>query len=47
MNKKVVTFGDSEVEKLKFCNQKNPILMDDMDMDKKLLSNRFSCKDRL
>ena len=33
MKKDILTFGDTEIEKRKFHNKKNPILMDDVDID--------------
>ena len=34
MNKEIITFCDTEIEKLKFHCHKNPILIDDVDIIK-------------
>ena len=48
MNKEIITLG--KIEKHKFHYHKNPVLMDDVDIDKILISNKvfvgtncFSC----
>ena len=41
MNKEILTFGDTQIEKHKF-RYKNPILIDDVDIDKILISNKGS-----
>ena len=41
MNKEILTFGYTEIEKHKF-HYKNPILIDDVDIDKRLISNKGS-----
>ena len=43
MNEEIVAFGDIEIDKRKFICQKNPILIEDVDIDKILISNNVSC----
>ena len=38
MNKEIITLG--KIEKHKFHYHKNPVLMDDVDIDKILISNK-------
>ena len=40
--KEIVTFADIEIEKLKFYCQKSPIILEDIDNEKALLSNKIS-----
>ena len=43
--KEIIKFGDIETEKRKFHHHRNTILVDeDVDIDKILISNKFSCK---
>ena len=42
MGKKVTTFGDIEIEKLKFHHYKIYIYLGDIDIDNKLISNKIS-----
>ena len=42
MNKEIITFDDIEMEKQKFHYYKNPILINDADIDKILISNKVS-----
>ena len=42
MNKEINTIGDIEIEKRKFQYLKNPILIDDQDISKILISYKFS-----
>ena len=43
MNKEIIMFGYTEIEKCKFCYHKNLILIDDLDIDEILISNKVSC----
>ena len=40
--KQIMAFGDIETEKHKFHNHKNPILIDEVYIDKILISNKIS-----
>ena len=42
MGKEVLTFGDIEIEKNKFYHHKSPILLNDVDIEKVLASNKIS-----
>ena len=42
MIKKIVTFGETDIEKHKFHGHKNPILVYDVDINKILVSNKVS-----
>ena len=42
MDKINTAFGDTVIEKHKFQNHKNPILIDDVDISKIILSNKVS-----
>ena len=42
MNKEIM-FDDTETEKRKFHYRQNPIFIDDVDIDKILISNKVSC----
>ena len=48
MDKKSITFGETEVEKHKFLQHKTPMSIDDEDINKILVSNKvsfsFSCR---
>ena len=44
MNKDIVTSRDIKIEKSKFHYHKNPILTDDIDIEKILITNKMSCK---
>ena len=46
MNKNLIMFGDIKIEKRKFHGHKNPILIDDVDIDKKLISNKVSFSEK-
>ena len=39
-NKKIIAFGDNESEKHKFHFHKNPILIDDVDINNTIVSNK-------
>ena len=39
MDAKIIAFGDTEIEKQKFHNHKNPILIDDVDINKIMTSS--------
>ena len=41
-HEKVIPFGDTEIEKHKFYCHKNPILIDDLDINKIIVSNKVS-----
>ena len=40
--KEIRGFCDTEIEKHKFCNHKNPILIDDVDINKIVISKEVS-----
>ena len=40
MGKKILTFDDIEVEKHAFCQHKIPILINDIDISKTVVSNK-------
>ena len=40
MNKEILLFGDIGIDKRKFCYHKNPLLIDDVDLDKVLRSDK-------
>ena len=42
MYKEIITFDDTEIEKRNFHHKKNPILMDEVDIDKILIPNKVS-----
>ena len=42
MNKEIITYGDIEIENWKFHNS-NAILMNNVDIDKIIVSNKVSC----
>ena len=42
MCKKVLTFGDIDIEKINFINIKFPFCLEDVDIEKKLVSNKIS-----
>ena len=42
-NKTMKPFGDPDIEKYKFHYHKNLISIDDVDIDKILISNKISC----
>ena len=44
MYEKIITFGNIEIEKRKFPYLKSLILMDDVNIDKIIVSNKVSCK---
>ena len=44
MKKQIIMFGNVKIGKCKFHNHKSPILVDDEDIDKILISNKVSCK---
>ena len=45
MDKKIVKFGDTEIEKHKFHEHKNAILINNINIKKKIVSNKISpCK---
>ena len=39
MDAQIIAFGDTEIEKQKFHNHKNPILIDDVDINKIMTSS--------
>ena len=43
MNKKIVMFDDIKIKKRKYHYQKNSVLIDDVNIDKILISNKVSC----
>ena len=42
MGKEVITFGDTEIEKHRFCYNKTPMLIYDIDVNKIVASSKFS-----
>ena len=42
MDAKIIAFGDTEIEKQKFHNHKNPILIDDVGINKTMTSSEVS-----
>ena len=42
MDKKVIKFGDTEIEKHKFHQHKSPILRNNIDINKIVVSNKVS-----
>ena len=42
MDKKIIPFGNTEIERHKFHFHKNPTLIDDTDINKIVVSNKFS-----
>ena len=42
MNKEIVTFDDTEIEKRKFHYHKKQILMDEINIDKIIISSKVS-----
>ena len=42
MCKEIITFDDTEIEKLKFYQQKSPISIGDVDINNMIVSNRVS-----
>ena len=42
MDKEIIATGYTEIEKRKFHHQKNPILIDDVDINKMVASNKVS-----
>ena len=42
MDKKIITFCDTEIEKLKFDQHKSPILINNIDINKIEVSNKVS-----
>ena len=39
-NKEILVFADIDIDKLKFHHHKNPIMIDDVDVDDILISNK-------
>ena len=46
MGKKILTFGDLEIEKNKFYHHKTPMFLVDVDIKKVLVSNKISFGDK-
>ena len=42
MGKEILTFGNTETEKSKFCHHKTPVFLKDVDTEKVLVSNKIS-----
>ena len=42
MSKEILTFGNIEIEKNRFCRPKTPIFLKDVDIEKVLVSNKIS-----
>ena len=42
MNKNIIKFGDTEIEKHKFLQHKSPISIKNIDIDKIVVSNKVS-----
>ena len=41
IGKEIITFGNIDIKKLKLLYHKNPILIDDIDIDKMLIDSVF------
>ena len=41
MGKNIIKFGDTEIEEYKFHQYKSPILIKDIDINERVLSNKF------
>ena len=46
MRKEILTFGDIEIEKKKFYHDKSPIVLEDEDIEKVLVSNKISAGEK-
>ena len=46
MGKEIMTFGDIEVQKYKFCQSKSPVSINDVDISKIVVSNRILFAER-
>ena len=46
MGEEIIIFGDIEIEKQKFCCYKSPIVLDDVNTDNILVSNKISSGER-
>ena len=42
MNNKIITFGDNEIEERKFHCSKNSVVLEDLNIDNILISNKIS-----
>ena len=42
MSKQILTFGNIEIEKNKFCRHERPIFLKDADFEKVLVSDKIS-----
>ena len=42
MDKKIIKFDDIEIKEYEFQQYKSPILINDIDINKKVVSNKFS-----
>ena len=42
LGKEILTFGNTETEKSKFCHHKTPVFLKDVDIEKVLVSNKIS-----
>ena len=42
MGKEIWRFGDTEIETKNFCRHKSPIFLEDVDIEKVLVSNKIS-----
>ena len=47
MNKEIITFGDIQIEKPKFYLYKNSIFLKDTDINKMLISGKFSSGEKI
>ena len=47
MGKEILTFGDTEIEKNKFQCLKNSIFLEDVDIEKVLVSNKISSGEKI
>ena len=46
MGKEIITLGDTEIKKLKFCHCNNLILLEDVDIDKTQMSSMLSSSEK-
>ena len=46
MGKEILRFGDTEIETKNFCRHKSPIFLEDVDIEKVLVSNKISSDEK-
>ena len=42
MTKEILRFGNMKIEKHKFCHYESPVILEDVDIDNTLFSNKIS-----